>query len=359
MRPTTLALALGIALCGTAHAQSNASGVIFGRVAAARGAVVHLENRDTGLKRDIAIDADGRYRATSLPIGRYAVSLVRDGATVTTRDDLAVQIGTGTEVPFNEQAADSQPQILEGIQVTGTALPPIDVSSVDSRTVLTSEQLRKLPIARDATSAALLAPGAVGGDERYGNVASFGGASAAENQYYVNGYAVTNALTGLGMASLPYDAIDQQQIFTGGYGAEYGRSTGGVLNMVTKRGGNTWKAGGQYISTPLVLRASPRNIYLQDGDIYQKRRENKSSVDEYSAYISGPLIKDKLFFYATGDFLKTDTSRVDSVARGTHNYTEAKTNRYLVKVDWNIDANHLFELTQFSDKTSENTRVGA
>lgn len=359
MRPTTLALALGIAVCGTAHAQSNASGMIFGRVAAARGAVVHLENRDTGLKRDIAIDADGRYRATSLPIGRYAVSLVRDGATVTTRDDLAVQIGTGTEVSFNEQAADSQPQMLEGIQVTGTALPPIDVSSVDSRTVLTSEQLRKLPIARDATSAALLAPGAVGGDERYGNVASFGGASAAENQYYVNGYAVTNALTGLGMASLPYDAIDQQQIFTGGYGAEYGRSTGGVLNMVTKRGGNTWKAGGQYISTPLVLRASPRNIYLQDGDIYQKRRENKSSVDEYSAYISGPLIKDKLFFYATGDFLKTDTSRVDSVARGTHNYTEAKTNRYLVKVDWNIDANHLFELTQFSDKTSENTRVGA
>ncbi|MET0618566.1 MAG: TonB-dependent receptor, partial [Luteibacter sp.] len=355
LRPTALALALGLAATGSVHAQSNASGVVFGRVSIEQGTVVHLQNVDTGLARDIAVDAEGRYRASSLPVGRYTISLMRAGTTVSTRENVSVNVGTGTDVSFVSEATSAAE--LEGIQVTGNALPPIDVSSVDSRTVLTSEQLQKLPIARDVTSAALLAPGAVGGDDRYGNVASFGGASAAENQYYVNGYAVTNALTGLGLTSLPYDAIDQQQIFTGGYGAEYGRSTGGVVNMITKRGGNTWKTGGQVIYTPSALRDSPRDLYLLNGQLYQDRHKNKSWSTEYSAYISGPLIKDKLFLYATGDFIKTDGFRRGSTAAATDTNYVTKTNRYLAKIDWNITDNHLLELTGFSDKTTENSRI--
>jgi len=359
LRPTSLALALSLAVAGTAHAQSNASGVIFGRVAAGQGTVVHLRNVDTGLTRDITIEADGRYRASSLPVGRYTVSLLRDGATVASHADLSVQVGSGTDASFLDAAGPADTRTLEGIQVTGTALPAIDVSSVDSRTVLTSEQLQKLPIARDATSAALLAPGAVGGDERYGNVASFGGSSAAENQYYVNGYAVTNALTGLGMTSLPYDAIDQQQIYTGGYGAEYGRSTGGVVNMITKRGGNTWKAGGQAIYTPRGLRDSPRDVYLRDGHLYQDRHANKSGTTEYSAYISGPLVKDKLFLYATGDFIRTSAFNRGSTAAASERDTTTRTNRYLAKIDWNITDNHLLELTHYGDQTAEHARVRA
>ncbi|HEY4090215.1 MAG TPA: TonB-dependent receptor [Luteibacter sp.] len=358
LRPTALALALGLAATGSVHAQSNASGVVFGRVSVEQGNTVHLQNVDTGLVRDITVDAEGRYRASSLPVGRYNVSVMRDGATVATRENVSVQVGSGTDVSFLVEPANAaNASTLEGIQVTGNALPSIDVSSVDSRTVLTAEQLQKLPIARDVTSAALLAPGAVGGDERYGNVASFGGASAAENQYYVNGYSVTNALTGLGLISLPYDAIDQQQIFTGGYGAEYGRSTGGVVNMISKRGGNTWKAGGQIIYTPEALRDSPRDIYLGNGQIFQDRHKNKSWSTEYSAYISGPLIKDKLFLYATGDFIRTEGFTRGSTAAATDaNYT-TKTNRYLAKIDWNISDNHLLELTGFSDKTTENREI--
>ncbi|TCV94048.1 TonB-dependent receptor-like protein [Luteibacter rhizovicinus] len=357
LRPTALALALGLSIGGVAHAQSNASGVVFGRTAADAGTVVHLQNKDTGFSRDITVDADGRYRASSLPVGRYDVSVMRNGTVVQTREDVAVQLGTGTDVSFVSEATGAQ--TLEGVQVTGNVLPAIDVSSVDSRTVLTSEQLQKLPIARDVTSAALLAPGAVGGDSRYGNVASFGGASAAENQYYVNGYAVTNALTGLGLTSLPYDAIDQQQIYTGGYGAEYGRSTGGVVNMITKRGGNTFKAGGQIVYTPTGLRDSPRDIYLVNGQLYQDRARNKSWNTEYSAYISGPLIKDKLFFYLTGDFIKQEGMTIGSTAASTHTDFSTKTSRYLAKVDWNITDSHLLELTGFSDKTTNTDQIYA
>jgi len=357
------ALCTALALCfasGAVLAQSNASGVVFGRVAQPEGATVRLTNVDTGTGRDINVDADGRYRATSLPVGVYKVTVLRGGQVAETRDNVQVNIGGGVDVSFgNAVASSTDAQNLEGVQVTGNALPAIDVSSVDSRTVLTSQQLQKIPIARDVTAAALLAPGVVAGDARYGNVASFGGSSASENQYYINGYSVTNALTGLGFVSLPFDAIDQQQIFTGGYGAEYGRSTGGVINIVTKRGGNEWKAGlGLYV-TPQGLRQTPRSIYREDGTLWQNRRRNKSTDVQYTGYISGPLIKDKLFLYAAGDFTRSDSRNTSSIVAPQRTYQESKATKWLAKIDWNITDNHLLEVTGFGDKSNVERSVYA
>ncbi|MEV8521046.1 TonB-dependent receptor [Dyella marensis] len=357
-RRTALAIALGMSLAGTAMAQSNASGVIFGRSAEA-GSTIHIENLDTGLARDIAVDADGRYRAGSLPVGRYKVTVQKDGKTLDTRDNVQVALGSGVDVSFTgaATASASGAQTLEGIQVIGNALPAIDVSSVDSRTVLTSEQLQKLPLARNVTAAALLAPGVVSGDARYGNVASFGGSSASENQYYINGYSVANALTGLGFVSLPFDAIDQQQIYTGGYGAEYGRSTGGVISIVTKRGGNTWKGGvGMYV-TPQYFRQQPRSIYRENGVLYQYRGDNKSSSTQYTGYISGPLIKDKLFLYAAGDFTSTKGPTISPFTTPQDSKETSKATKYLAKIDWNITDSHIVELTALSDKTNTDRSI--
>jgi len=358
-RQTALAAALTMSLSGLVHAQSNASGVIFGHADSAPGGTVHLENIDTGLVRDISVDQSGRYRASSLPIGRYKVSLIKDGATIDSRNDVQVQVGTGTDVSFAAASA-AGAQNLEGIQVVANALPAIDVSSVDSRTVLTSEVLQKVPVARNVTAAALLAPGTVLGDSRYGNVASFGGASAAENQYYVNGFSVTNALTNVGLAQLPFDAIDQQQVYTGGYGAEYGRSTGGVVNIITKRGTNEWKAGVMALWIPKFLRSDPRNIIQpSDNSLFQYRNENKSWTTEYGAYISGPLIKDKLFMYLTGDFTKQEGKTVGSATAQQVSYYSVKSPRWLAKIDWNITDSHILELTGFSDKTDETDQIYA
>jgi hypothetical protein len=130
----------------------------------------------------------------------------------------------------------------------------IDVRSVESNTVFTQEQIRNLPVARDVNSVALLAPGVVKGDAGLGagGIPSFGGASVAENGYYINGFDVTNIRNFLSYADLPFDAIGEQQIKTGGYGVEYGRSLGGVISLSTKRGTNEWK-GGTSVSGRLLL----------------------------------------------------------------------------------------------------------
>ena len=95
---------------------------------------------------------------------------------------------------------------LDTVEVVGAgAINPIDVTSVESTTILTAEQIAKIPVPRDTTSVALLAPGTVRGDAAFGNLASFGGSSVAENQYYVNGFNITNSFRSLNFSNVPFE----------------------------------------------------------------------------------------------------------------------------------------------------------
>jgi hypothetical protein len=87
------------------------------------------------------------------------------------------------------------------------------------------------------------------GDNAFGNLASFGGSSVAENQYYINGFNVTNSFRSLNFSKVPFEAIQEQQVKTGGYGAEFGRSLGGVINQITKRGTNDYPLMGGAFNT--------------------------------------------------------------------------------------------------------------
>jgi len=374
LRYSALTLALGLAFTSTgALAQSNTTGSIFGQVAAKQGTTVVAENTENGFSRTVTVEENGRYRFSSLPVGKYKVTLQNNGSTVSTRDNIVVAIASGAEVSFGAAAAANDAKNLEGVSVVASALPAIDVSSVDTRTVLTSEQLNKLPIGRSIGAAALLAPGVVENSSYsttgFGNIPSFGGAASSENAYYINGYAVTNPLQSLGSTTLPFDAIDQEQVLTGGYGAEFGRSTGGVINIVTKRGSNQWKGGVYAILRPEALRANPRNNYFPntgfygpstaqhtDGTLYWYRNKNQYSYNTYGAYFSGPLIKDKLFFYIDGEMTKQDGNSVASFSNsssavaktGWNDYTY-KMPRWTAKIDWNITDSNILEFTGVQD----------
>lgn len=368
LRHATLSVALGLCIASGAYAQSSVTGSIFG--AGEGGSTVVVQNMDTGVSRTIAVDKNGRYRVSDLPNGRYRVQLQKDGQTVSTRENVAVNIASGTEVSF----AGGSVQDLSRVDVTAAAVPSIDVSQVDTKTVFTAEQLNKISIARDIASVALLAPSVVRNDSYNsgGNtVPSFGGSASSENAYYINGFAVTNPLSSIGFTSLPFDAIAQQQILTGGYGAEFGRSTGGVINIVTKRGTNEWKGGVYTMWSPEALRANPRNTYYPDtgffkadnpdptkrtdGTLYQYRNKNQYWTETTGAYVGGPLIKDRLFVYADIEKTKREGEGVASIrtaaastknAYQTYAYDQPK---WAVKVDWNITDNHLLEFTGISD----------
>jgi outer membrane receptor for ferrienterochelin and colicin len=362
------ALALAVCTClggvSSVYAQST-TGSINGSVPAGANETVVVES-GSGFRREFQVDARGRYAANQIPLGTYTVTLMRDGAPVDSRKDITLRVGASTDVSFNAPAAtadSSDATSLTGVTVTGTSLPNIDVTSVDSRTVITSEQLAKLPLGRSAEAIARLAPGVVNNGGGFASdtgrsVASFGGAAANENAYYINGFNTTDPLNALGGLQLPYGAIDQQETYTGGYSAQYGRSDGGVINQVGKRGTNEWHFGAQVIWEPNWARASGPDLHYARtpasapaGDLYQPKSQNDKWSTTVSAYAGGPLIKDKLFFFVAGEFEKQGYRNVNSVGSGTPSSTNNYSNpRWYSKLDWNITDSNILELTSVGDK---------
>lgn len=367
LQKTAIAMAVTGALMGASPAllaQSNAVGTIFG-TAAEEGSKIVITNVDTGAVRTATVGSDGRFQVPALPVGNYKAELQKDGKTVATKDGIVVTIGSGSEVSFDENVAE--------VVVTGSATPVVDVSSTDTRSVFTAEQLQKLTVKQSIEEVALLAPGTVRGDSRYNTnrgqpSASFGGAGANENAFYINGYAVTDPIKGLGSSSLPFLAIDQYQLLTGGYGAEFGRSTGGVVNIVTKSGSNKWEAGGMVTYTPSSLTANnpdiyyPKNGTARDGLLWNQGSERETDSLVYSAYVGGPIVKDKLFFFLAGEMENRTTdgpanftgagTAVTDGPNGWHD-RDIDVPRWLAKLDWNISEGRTLELTAVSDVRKE------
>jgi hypothetical protein len=341
LKRTALSVALGMCFAGSALAQSNSTGNISGTTTA--GATVVIENTATGFHREVTADADGNYRVGGLPIGTYKVTSGGQSR------DVQVQVGNTAQASLGTVKV-----------VGGSSINAIDVASVESTTILTAEQIEKIPVPRDITSVALLAPGTVRGDAAFGNLASFGGGAVNENQYYVNGFNITNAFKNLNFGQVPFQAIAEQQVKTGGYGAEFGRSTGGVINIVTKRGTNEFHAGGNIFWSPDSLNGHNPDVYYNDPRYGGHRHVSDNSKDtrgdawSASIWASGALVQDHLFGYALIQYARqTNSDTFGSIFSGTNNRFEQKTPTWLVKMDWNINDSHILELTAFSDKQKQ------
>ena len=357
LRIDTLALATLLALNAAPVLAQSTTGSIFGQVPDARGDSVLIKS-STGISRTVAVDSHGHYNAAELPLGTYAVSLLRSGTVVDTRNDISLRVGAGTEVSF--EAARN----LGAVSVTANATPTIDVTTVDSRTVITSQELARLPLARSAEAIALLAPGVVNNSGGYTgptgqSLATFGGSSASENTYYINGFNTTEPQRGLGGLSLPYGAIEQQEIYTGGYSAQYGRSDGGVINMVGKRGGNEWHFGAQVLWQPEFAQADGTDTYYTNGlpaspvagSLYDPNSRNHQWTTTYDAYVGGPLVKDRLFLFLAVEASKQEGNTLNSVTSASpyvsYSYKQPK---WYAKLDWNITDSNILEVTAASNK---------
>jgi hypothetical protein len=334
-------LALGTALMfSTPVFAQTAEGSLYGT--AAGGTAVTIVNAETGQSRQIKADPDGTFTFSKLPPGKYRVSA---GGVMR---EVNVAIGSGTQVSL--VATDAQ-----RIEVTGARVrSSIDVSSVESNSVFTQEQIQALPVVRDVKAVALLAPGTVKGDGGLadGNAPpSFGGASIAENGFYINGFDVTNIRNFLSYAELPFDAISQTQVKTGGYGVEYGRSLGGVVSIVTKRGTNEWKGGGAVYWSPEKLRSDGKNVLSREPDepdtYYVFREKDTEGFLSYNIYGGGPIIKDKLFVYGLVEGRNDTSNDFDQTIS-----TKEKSDRPngLLKVDWILTDKHQLEFTGITTK---------
>ena len=354
--------AMTAAVMPPAMAQSNTVGTIFGTVPAGSGNSVVLKNTDTNLTRTSTVDANGKFTSAGLPIGRYSVT-VMNGSTAGATSSVEVLAGQGVEATFAAAG-------VQTVQVQGRR-SRIDVSNTNNGAVFTARELAKLPIATNVAAIIQLAPNTTRGDTRYAAGDSFGGGGPSENAYYINGFPVTNPLTQLGASELPFGAIAQAQILTGGFGAEFGRSVGGVVNITTKSGTNNWEVGALFSIEPNAWRARSKDYMYEntgknpvtDGLTRVYRGDNKREQKRYGAYVGGPIIKDKLFMFLSGETTKTDNDQQNVAFTGNATSTSgwlqsrAVQDRYVAKVDWNITDNHRIEVTKIGDDARADRRT--
>ncbi|MCK5379120.1 MAG: TonB-dependent receptor, partial [Acidobacteria bacterium] len=175
--------------------------------------------------------------------------------------------------------------------------------------------------------------------------------SVAENSYQVNGLNITNFRNGLGSNQVPMEFIEEIQVKTGGYAAEYGRSTGGVINMVTKSGSNS-------LHGSFSLFFEPESLQEQEPDTYLRPNQSEErELLEANASLGGAVFKDKLFFFGFVRYTDSnslfitgnteDVSPDEAPGRGTR---EEIGNPYWGgKIDWNITSNHRVEATYITD----------
>lgn len=353
-----IAVATAIGFASNAYAGNNDGGIALSvsdnAEAPLSNVSVLIKNTNTGFTRSVSTDANGNLRVGLLPVGVYEVIAEKDGYGSVTVGEITVKIGQNTNVDLV-----LYPESIEKIQVTGTAIATIDFTSTETALNISAVELDRLPVPRSVNSVALLAPGTTQGDNRFGdgNTVSFGGSSVAENQVYINGLNVTNFRNGVGFSNVPYEFYDQFQIKTGGYSAEFGRSTGGVINAVVKSGSNEFHAGASAYYIPSGLRETSPSVKDNNGDWLTYRENDKRSETNYNIWASGALIEDTLFFYALYNPRSVETTSDRILSDGFLNEGEDDNAFWGVKLDWNITDNHRLEFLTFSDDSETVTDI--
>ena len=304
--------ALPLAPSASAFAQSATTGAIGGTVTDAAGAllpnvVVTVKSVDTGTVRTVKANASGEYRVTELMPGQYTASFTADG--FETEQQNAVTVTVGSVSPLSPHLKVGS--VSDKVEVTDqTPLLHTDDNAIS--TTIDQNAIDNLPInGRRWSNFALLTPGVVSNSDGFG-LLSFRGISVLLNNSTVDGadnnQAYFSEERGRTRASysISQSAVQEFQVNTSNYSAEYGRAAGGVINTVTKSGGNSLHGelffydrdndfGATNPYTTLTTAVAGTNNFVTQ--VYKPKDWRK----QWGFGVGGPLIHDKLFWFYSYD----------------------------------------------------------
>jgi hypothetical protein len=277
-------------------------GNITGTATDASGAVlpdvtVVVTNKEQARTVETRTGGDGKFITPDLEPGRYAVRFEKTGFARYEAPDVQVLLGRTVRVDANMQVG----SLEQTVQVT-EAPPVIDTSSTLIAHNVTAEEFDMLPKTRNFTNLALLSTSVNTGEIEGG--LQMNGASAAENNYYIDGVSTTSLIDGSARQGAIFEYLQEVQVKTAGLEAEYGGALGGVVTAVTRSGGNDFHGELHYYYYGNRLNAGPvRRLVLDPAGQQQVAhiQDEKQGRDnqEVGGSLGGPFIKNKLFFFTS------------------------------------------------------------
>ena len=295
---TVLSAVAAIGLFAAAAGAQVTTGSIAGRVTDAtgkpvEGAQVQVANASNGLARATVTNSDGRYTVLGLEVGDgYAVTAKRIGYQPLTKSSQTVGLGIATRADFTLTAQAAQ---LSSIKVTVTTDPVISPNKMGSGVAITDSSLHRLPtLNRTFTDFVTLAPqvsssgpglSGAGANNRYNNIQIDG---STEKDLF--GLGSTGQPGGqAGGKSIGIEAVKSYQVLLSPYDVRYGNFSGLLVNAVTKSGSNQFHGSSYY--------------YLRDSSLTRKQSYlGFFSQKQYGFTLSGPIVKNKVFFFLNPEF---------------------------------------------------------
>jgi outer membrane receptor protein involved in Fe transport len=303
MRSLLTLLALAMSL--TSLAAQGTTGQLAGRIVDAQGLPVPgatvTVTGPQGAKTSVA-GADGRFIVPFLTPGVYSVKAELQGFKAVEQKDITVSLSGTADVSLKMEVGG----VTEVVQVTGS-VRAVDTTTTTIGSVINTDDLKPIPIGRTFSSTLYLTPGVSSSGTLGTANPSISGGTGLENQYVVDGTNVTNTgYGGLGSYSItfgslgnatPYDFIKEIQVKTGGYGAEYGQATGGVVNVITKSGTNQYRGSTFGYWQPSGMENPWKQYQAVNGSV------NTTATKASDAGIEGggPVMQNHLFFFGAID----------------------------------------------------------
>lgn len=326
-RSFTLLLSLVLVMCfGAVAMAQETTGGIEGTVKDAAGAVVpnvtisivnstsaavtSTTGTGAGFKRSVTTNSDGFFRAIQVPPGTYTVTTAAAGGFGEAKyENVVVAIGKFTQLTITVNPGGA----TATVDVAASDAPPVDTTNSAIQTNINAQKIELLPKGTGFTSLLRTVPGTRPETRTAGF--SVDGASGAENVFVIDGQEVTNYRTGTlnDSYSIPTQLVQEVQVKSSGFDAEFGGATGGVISVVTKGGANDLHGEfGVQFETP-KLNGNPRPLLtrfttgsatvtpstFQQYTEYFKPAKAQGVNFFPTANLSGPVIKDRMWFYGS------------------------------------------------------------
>jgi len=361
MRKIVALLIAAAVLCtaGVASAQVRATGNIAGTVIdpegiALPGAQIEVTGT-TAIGEKIAYSGpSGRFRINLLPPGIYTVTVSLQGFSTVVQQtvDVGVRRTTTVDVMLSLSAVE------ETVTVTG-ASPVIDVRTTKRSTEITDEVMNTLPETRgaggDLMNLSLDASVPAGGSIQGSNSASFFGGTTASNSFQIDGAAVTDPSGGSQFPFYSPDWFDVVEQTTTGAGADIGKGTGSIFNVVTKSGGNDYSGESNFFfQNTSFVGYNGGNIESDFADFGPENAADIAHRYDFTMNVGGPLMRDQLWFFVGYQFFDEEATNPGVTFPGTEN-----SDRFFGKVTWQANADNRFITSVMADTYTLDGRPNA